>query len=123
MNNREYNSILKTYEEKIQRELDAGIIHPNKDGYIKKSILLSRDIHFGNTRRIQAEGKTVAQCAEKLAQKHRNVVEGVENKIKPKTFGEVAEEWFEVEIVSSGISESNKKNYSRFTPKSQILKA
>ena len=112
MNNREYNSILKTYQEKIQRELDAGIIHPNKDGYIKKSILLSRDIHFGNTRRIQAEGKTVAQCAEKLAQKHRNAVEGVENKIKPKTFGEVANEWFEVEIASSGTSKGNKANYN-----------
>ena len=112
MNNREYNSILKTYQEKIQRELDAGIIHPNKDGYIKKSILLSRDIHFGNTRRIQAEGKTVAQCAEKLAQKHRNAVEGVENKIKPKTFGEVAEDWFDVVIAPSGKSEGNKANYN-----------
>ena len=112
MNNREYNSILKTYQEKIQRELDAGIIHPNKDGYIKKSILLSRDIHFGNTRRIQAEGKTVAQCAEKLAQKHRNAVEGVENKIRPKTFGEVAENWFDVMIAPSGKSEGNKANYN-----------
>ena len=112
MNNREYNSILKTYQEKIQRELDAGIIHPNKDGYIKKSILLSRDIHFGNTRRIQAEGKTVAQCAEKLAQKHRNAVEGVENKIKPKTFGEVAEDWFDVVIAPSGKSKGNKANYN-----------
>ncbi len=112
MNNREYNSILKTYQEKIQRELDAGIIHPNKDGYIKKSILLSRDIHFGNARRIQAEGKTVAQCAEKLAQKHRNAVEGVENKIKPKTFGEVAEDWFDVVIAPSGKSEGNKANYN-----------
>ena len=112
MNNREYNSILKTYQEKIQRELDAGIIHPNKDGYIKKSILLSRDIHFGNTRRIQAEGKTVAQCAEKLAQKHRNAVEGVENKIKPKTFGEVAEDWFDVVIAPSGKSEGYKANYN-----------
>jgi integrase len=112
LNNRDYNSLVKTYQEKIQRELDAGIIHPNKDGYIKKSVILSRNIHLGNTRRIQAEGRTAAQCAEKLAQKHRNVIEGAEENFKPKTFGEVANEWFEVEIASSGTSKGNKANYN-----------
>lgn len=102
----------KLYEEQILRELEAGIINKNKDGKIKKSVLLMRDIVNGHTRRIQAEGKTPEDCAKKLAKKYRETIEGAKGKSKPKSFGEVANEWFEVEIVSSGISESNKKNYN-----------
>ena len=101
----------KVYEEQILRELKTGIIHPNKDGYIKKSILLMRDIANGGTRRIQAEGKTPEDCAKNLAKKYRKVIEGAEEIAKPKTFGEVAEDWYKVMIAPSGKSEGNKANY------------
>ena len=77
MTDRDENKQRKLYEEQILRELKTGIIHPNKDGYIKKSFLLKRDITNGSTRRIQAEGTTAEECAKKLA-KNRNNMYNVE---------------------------------------------
>lgn len=74
MNSREYNALIKRYEQQIELELSNGIINYNKDGKIKKSILLSRDITDGHQRRLQAEGKTVRECAEKLANQYQKKV-------------------------------------------------
>jgi len=111
MTNREFNMLLKRYEEQIDRDLSSGILHRNKDGNIKKSILLSRDISTGKQRRIQAEGKTPLECAQKLAEKYKKNIERIDEITKLHTFGEVAEEWYDVEIKDSGISDGNKKNY------------
>ena len=111
MTDRDENRQRKIYEEQIIRELEAGIIKRNKDGKIKKSLLLMRDIANGRPRRIQAEGETPHDCAKKLAKKYRKAIEGAEEMARPKTFGEVAEEWFDVVIASSGKSEGNKANY------------
>lgn len=111
MTDREEYRQRKIYEEQIIRELEAGIIKRNKDGKIKKSLLLMRDIVSGRSRRIQAEAKTPEECAKKLAKKYREAIEGAEEMAKPKTFGEVADEWFDVVIASSGKSEGNKANY------------
>ena len=99
------------FEEQIKRELEMGIIHRNMDGKIKKSILLPRDITNGCSRRIQAEGSTPEECAKKLAKKYREIIDGAEKAIKPKRFGEVAEEWYNTEVASSSTSEKNKSNY------------
>lgn len=111
MTNREFNMLLKRYEEQIDRDLSSGILHRNKDGNIKKSILLSRDISTGKQRRIQAEGKTPLECAQKLAEKYKKNIERIDEITKLHTFGEVAEEWYDVEIKDSSISDGNKKNY------------
>ena len=92
MNAKEFNSLKKHYEEKIRLDLQTGAIKVNKDGNIKKSVLLSRDINSGKSRRIQAEGKTVEECAENLAQKYRKATEKTEDLMRFKTFREVAEE-------------------------------
>ena len=63
MTSREFNALVQRYTEEIKNEFSAGILNYNKDGKIKKSKLLPRDITNGTQRRIQAEGKTVAQCA------------------------------------------------------------
>lgn len=111
MNSREYNALIKRYEQQIELELSNGIINYNKDGKIKKSILLSRDITDGHQRRLQAEGKTVRECAEKLANQFQKKVEHIDNTFKARTFGEVALEWYNVEIKDSGMSRGNKNNY------------
>lgn len=111
MNSREYNALIKRYEQQIELELSNGIINYNKDGKIKKSILLSRDITDGHQRRLQAEGKTVRECAEKLANQYQKKVEHIDNTFKARTFGEVALEWYNVEIKDSGMSRGNKNNY------------
>ena len=111
MNNRELKSLIKRYEERIEFELSNGIIKVNKDGKIKKSILLSRDIVDGSSRRIQAEGRTVKDCAEKLAKLHMQKLNYIDDFTKSRTFGEVAEEWYDVEIKNASISSGNKKNY------------
>ncbi len=111
MTNREFNSLIKRYEEQIDRDLSSGVLHRNKDGNIKKSILLSRDISTGKQRRIQVEGKNPLECAQKLAEKYRKNIEHIDEITKLHTFGEVAEEWYNVEIKDSGISDGNKKNY------------
>lgn len=111
LTDRDENKQRKLYEEQILRELKTGIIKRNKDGNIKKSILLMSDIVDGKSRRIQAEGKTPEDCAKNLAKKYRKVIEGAEEMSKPKTFGEVAEDWFDVVIAPSGKSEGNKANY------------
>ena len=36
MTNREFNMLLKRYEEQIDRDLSSGILHRNKDGNIKR---------------------------------------------------------------------------------------
>ena len=111
MNAKEFNSLKKHYEEKIRLDLQTGAIKVNKDGNIKKSVLLSRDINSGKSRRIQAEGKTVEECAENLAQKYRKATEKTEDLMRFKTFREVAEEWYNIEILNAAISDGNKKNY------------
>lgn len=111
LTDREENIKKKLYEEQINRELESGVIHRNQDGNIKKSVLLERDIVNGRTRRIQAEGKTPEDCAKKLAKKYRKIIEGAEEISRFRNFGEVAEEWYKVEVASSGTSESNKANY------------
>ena len=111
MNAKEFNSLKKHYEEKIRLDLQTGAIKVNKDGNIKKSMLLPRDINSGKSRRIQAEGKTVEECAENLAKKYRKVTEKTEDLMRFKTFREVAEEWYDIEILNASISEGNKKNY------------
>lgn len=111
MNAKEFNSLKKHYEEKIRLDLQTGAIKVNKDGNIKKSMLLPRDINSGKSRRIQAEGKTVEECAENLAKKYRKVTEKTEDLMRFKTFREVAEEWYDIEIRHASISDANKKNY------------
>lgn len=111
MNAKEFNSLKKHYEEKIRLDLQTGAIKVNKDGNIKKSLLLPRDINSGKSRRIQAEGKTVEECAENLAKNYRKKTEKTEDLMQFKTFREVAEEWYAIEILNDSISEGNKKNY------------
>ena len=111
MNSREYNALVKRYEQQIELELSTGIINYNKDGKIKKSILLSRDITDGHQRRLQAEGYTVLECAKKLADQYQRKVEHIDNITKARTFGEVALEWYNVEIKDSAMSQGNKNNY------------
>ena len=112
MTNREFNALVQRYTEEIKNEFSAGFLNYNKDGKIKKSKLLPRDITNGAQRRIQAEGKTVEECAEKLALQYRKKVEHIDNIIKSRTFEEIANEWYEVEIKNSSISDGNKKNYA-----------
>lgn len=111
MNDRELKSLTALYKERIELELSTGIIKVNQDGKIKKSILLSRDIVDGSCRRIQAEGWTAEECAKKLAELHLKRIKNINNPTKSRTFGEVAEEWYNVEIKNSSISMGNKKNY------------
>lgn len=111
MTTREYNAIVKRYQDQIERELAQGQLHVNKDGYIKKSVVLSRDLTNGKKRRIQVEGISSEDCAKKLADKYKALLEKTDEILESKTFGEVAEEWYKVEIENAGISYGNKQNY------------
>ena len=111
MSNYELNLLKNQYAEKIRIELSLGIINRNKDGKIKKSIKLLNDINTGKSRRIQAEGNTIEECAEKLAKKYFETVEKKTDVLRFRTFGEVANEWYENKILSSDTSDGGKKNY------------
>lgn len=111
LTDRAVNLKKKEYEQLIISELKAGIINRNKDGKIKKSVMLLPDIVNGRSRRIQAEGETPEECAKKLAKKYREAIEGTENVSRTRNFGEVAKEWYDVVIASSGKSKGNKANY------------
>ena len=110
----EFNKLVRSYETQILHALATGTLHPNADGYIKKSILWGRDIVTGKMIRLQAEGRTAAECAQKLATLHRKQIEGEEaDNIPARSFETIAKEWYSVEIEYSGISAGNKKNYER----------
>lgn len=108
---REYNKVFKGYKDQIERDLAIGALHVNTDGYIKKSVLIGRDIMTGKSRRIQVEGRSADECARKLADKYQALVDDVDITQEFRTFGDVAEEWYNVEIKDSGISAGNKRNY------------
>lgn len=111
MNNREFIALKNQYEERIRKDLSTGVIKKNKDGKIKKSITLPRDINTGKSKRIQAEGNTIEECAENLAKNYRKIIERKDESLRFRTFGEVAEEWYKIEILNGDISDGNKKNY------------
>lgn len=111
MTNREFTALVEKYKRELEFSVSVGTINKNKDGKFKKSLSMGRDINTGKPLRIQAEGKTIEACAQKLAEKYREHVEGTKNKMKVRTFGEVADEWYKVEIAKANISEGSKSNY------------
>lgn len=107
---------LKYLERSIKSDMmlkeRVGKLKKNKDGNYKKAIIYKELGSLYGTR-VYGEGSTIEECARKITERYLKISEENYSKTKPKSFAEVADEWYKIDIEASKIAQKSKENYKR----------